>query len=160
MDEEYVMEAMSKMMMEFSRKGKRQDAAQQAVESVVERVGYFNGAEAQKFLYAYNIEMDSRGVNEAMKLEYFCWVVAEPIHKEVKELREAHDSWVTFEEALLEAYSYARPKGRGWREFDQWVTSAKTHQRGTQGFLDFVVFLLNSRSGSKDWWGWGRYSCS
>ena len=54
MDEEYVMEAMSKMMMEFSRKGKRRDAAQQAVESMVEQVGYFNGIEVQKFL---NVEM-------------------------------------------------------------------------------------------------------
>ena len=113
MDGEYLKEAMSNMMMEFLREGNRRSAAQQAVDRVVERVGYFNGAEAQKFLYAYNIEMDSRGVNEAMKLEYFCWVVAEPIHKEVKELREAHDSWVTFEKGLLEAYGYERPKGRG-----------------------------------------------
>ena len=120
----------------------------------------FQCAEVQNFLKVDNVEMDSRGVDEAMRLEYFCRVVAELIYEEIKELREAHDSWVTFKKALLEVYIYERPKGRGWREFDQWVTSAKTHQRGTQGFLDFVVFLLNSRSGSKDWWGWGRYSCS
>ena len=75
MDEEYVMEAMSKMMMEFSRKGKRRDAAHQAVESMVEQVGYFNGIEVQKYLKAYNAEMGSRGVNEALRLEYFCQVV-------------------------------------------------------------------------------------
>ena len=69
MDEEYLVEAMSKMMMEFSRKGKRRDAAQQAVESVVKQVGYFNGVEVQKFLKAYNAEMGSRGVNEALRLE-------------------------------------------------------------------------------------------
>ena len=40
--------------------------------------------------------MDSRGVNEAMRLEYFCRVMAEPIYEEMKELQEAHDSWVSF----------------------------------------------------------------
>ena len=64
---------------------------------MVERVSYFNSVEVQ------NVEMDSRGVDEAMRLEYFCRVVAEPIFKEVKELREAHDSWVSFKEALLGA---------------------------------------------------------
>ena len=48
MDDEHLMEAMSKMMMEFSRNGKRRDAAQQAVESVVKQVGYFNDIEVQK----------------------------------------------------------------------------------------------------------------
>ena len=99
-DEEYLMVAMSKMMMEFSRKGKQQDAAQQAVESVVKKFGYFNSVEVQKFLKAYNAKMGSRGVNEALRLEYFCRVVAEPIYEETKEHQEAHDSWVSFEAAL------------------------------------------------------------
>ena len=49
MDEEYLVEAISKMMMEFSRKGKRRDAAQQALEIVVKQIGYFNGVEMQNF---------------------------------------------------------------------------------------------------------------
>ena len=81
MDEEYLMEAMSKMIMEFSREGKRRDAAQQAIESMVERVGCFDGGKVQNFLEAYNAEMDSRCVSEAMRPEYFCRVVAEPICK-------------------------------------------------------------------------------
>ena len=32
-------------------------------------------------------------------------------HKEVKELQEAHDSWASFEGALLEKYGYKEPKG-------------------------------------------------
>ena len=137
MDEEYLVEAMSKMMMEFSRKGKRRDAAQQAVESVVKQVGYFNGVEVQKFLKAYNAEMGSRGVNEALRLEYFCRVVAEPIYEEMKEHQEAHDSWVSFEEALREAYGYKEQKGRGLYEFDQWISSKKTHQTAMDAFVEF-----------------------
>ena len=137
MDEEYLMEAMSKMIMEYSREGKRRDAAQQVVESVVERVGYFDGGIVQNFLDTYNAEMDSRGVNEAMRLEYFCRVVAEPNYKEVKELQEAHDSWVTFKEALLEAYGYERPKGQSLYKFDQWVSSMKTHRSAMDAFVEF-----------------------
>ena len=137
MDDKLLKEAMSKMIMEFLREGKRRSAAQQAVERVVERVSYFNGAEVQNFLEVYNGEMDSRGVDEAMRREYFYQVVAQPIFKAIKELLDAHDSWVTFEKALSEAYGYEGPKGRGRREFDQWVASAKTHQGATQAFVDF-----------------------
>ena len=49
MGEEHLKEAMSKMMMEFSREGKRRSGIQQAVDRVFERVGYFNGAEAEFF---------------------------------------------------------------------------------------------------------------
>ena len=125
------------MMMEFLREGKRRSAAQQAVERVVERVGYFNGAEVQNFLQVYSEEMDSRGVDKAMRLEYFCRVVAQPIFKNVKELLEAHDSWVTFEKALLEAYGYEKPKGRGLYEFYQWVSLMKTHQSVMDAFVEF-----------------------
>ena len=86
MDSECLMEAMTKRMMEFLREGKRRNEAQQVVERVVEQVSYFNGTEVQNFLKVYNGEMDSRGVDKAMRLEYFCRVVAEPIFKEVKEL--------------------------------------------------------------------------
>ena len=50
-------------------------------------------------------------MNEAMRLAYFCRVVAETIFEEMKELHEAHDSWVSFQEALLEAYRYDKLKG-------------------------------------------------
>ena len=53
MDEKYLMDAMSKMTMEFSREGKRQDVAQQAVDSVVQRVGFFNGGKVQNFLKGF-----------------------------------------------------------------------------------------------------------
>ena len=112
MDSGYLMEAMSKRMMEFLREGKRRNEAQQAVDRVVEQVSYFNGTEVQSFLEVYNGEMDSRGVDKAMRLDYFCRVVDQLIFKDVKELQEAHDSWVTFEKALLEAYGYEILKGR------------------------------------------------
>ena len=137
MDSECLMEAMTKRMMEFLREGKRRNEAQQVVERVVERMSYFNGAEVHNFLEVYNGEMDSRGVDEAMRREYFFRVVAQPILKDVKKLLEAHDSWVTFEKALLEAYVYKRPKGRDRRDFDEWVASTKTHQGAMQAFLDF-----------------------
>ena len=43
-----------------------------------------------------------------MRLENIPWVVVEPIYEEMKELREAHDSWVSFEEALREAYGVTK----------------------------------------------------
>ena len=88
MDSGYLMEAMSKRMTEFLREGKRRNEAQQAVERVVEQVSYFNGTEVQSFLEVYNGEMDLRGVDKAMRLEYFCQVVDQPIFKDVKELLE------------------------------------------------------------------------
>ena len=91
-------------MMEFSRKLKWRGAAQQAIERVVERVSYINGVEVQNFLKAYDIKMDLRGMNEAMRLEYFCKVVAEKIYKEMKALQDGHNSWGFFQETLREAY--------------------------------------------------------
>ena len=139
MDEEYLMKAMSKMMMEFSGESKRRDATQQAVKSVVERVGYFDRGIVQIFLDTYNAKMDSRNVNEAMRLDYFCRVVVEPIYKEVKEPREAHDSWLILKEALLEAYGYERPKGQSLYKFDQWMSSMKTHRSAMDAFVEFRV---------------------
>ena len=64
-------------------------------------------------------------------------MVAEPIYEEMKELQKAHDSWVSFEEALREAYGHEEPKGRGLYEFDQWVSSTKTHQSAMHAFIEF-----------------------
>ena len=71
-----------------------------------------------------------------MRLKYFCLVVAVRMHGELKELREAHNSWEAFEEAPLEAYGYI-PKGQDQHEFDQWVSSVKTHRGATNAFLEF-----------------------
>ena len=99
-------EMMAKIVMDARRKKARRDAAQQAVERVVDRVRWFNGDEVPKFLRAFNAEMTLWGVDEAMRLEYFCRAVAVSTQKEVKELREAHKSWESFEGALLEAVGH------------------------------------------------------
>ena len=130
-------EMMAIIVMDAGQKKARRDAAQQAVERVVDRVGRFNGDEVPNFLRAYNAEMVEWGVDEATRQEYFCRVVAVSIHKEVTKLQQAHESWVSFQEALLEAYGYERPKGRGRCEFDHWVASAKAHQSAMQTFLEF-----------------------
>jgi hypothetical protein len=88
-------------------------------------------------LEAYNGEMDARGVQDALRLECFCRVVADPIYAEVKELRNAHGSWESFEGALLEACGYAKPEGSGRREFDRWVASARRHQNVMDAFQEF-----------------------
>ena len=103
---------------------------------MVERVGPFNGDKVPSYLEAYNAEMEERGVDEALRLEFFCRVVAVRMHAEVKELREAHSSWEAFEEALLKAYG-GRRKSRGRHDFDQWVASAKTHRGATKAFREF-----------------------
>ena len=72
-----------------------------------------------------------------MRLKYFCKVVAEPIYEEMKELQKAHNSWLSFKEALREAYGHEEPKGRGLYEFDQWVSSRKTHQSAMHAFVEF-----------------------
>ena len=79
-------EMMAKIVMEARRKMAKRDAAQQAVERVVDRVGRFNGNEVLKFLGAYKAEMAKGGVDEAMRLEYFPRVAVVSVHKEVKEL--------------------------------------------------------------------------
>ena len=81
--------------------------------------------------------MTELDMDEAMSLEYFCRVVVVSTHKEVKELREAHDPWESFEGALLEGYGYAKPEGQVWIEFDQWVASIKAHQSAMVSFQEF-----------------------
>ena len=64
-------------------------------------------------------------MDEAMRLDFFCRVANVSMHNEVKKLREAHESWESFEEALVEAYGYKKPEGQRRQEFDQWVASVK-----------------------------------
>ena len=99
------------MTIKFLREREKRDAPEQVVKSVVKKVDCFNRNGVPNFLKAYNVEMTMRDVYEATKLKYFCQVVAISIHKEVRELQEAHKSWASFEEALLEAYGYEKPKG-------------------------------------------------
>ena len=87
MEEDFDFEEMvAKLVVEAERKMERRDAAQQVVERVVGRADRFNGDDVPNFLETYNGGMDARGVEEALRLEYFCRGVAEPIHAEVKEL--------------------------------------------------------------------------
>ena len=72
---------MAKIVMDAGRKKARRDAAQQAVERVVGRVGRFNGDEVPEFLRAYNADMTKWGVDEATRMEYFCRAVAVSTHK-------------------------------------------------------------------------------
>ena len=67
---------------------------------MVERVGHFNGDDVPSDMQAYNEEMNARGVDEALRLEFFCRIAAPRVHAEVKELGEALISWEAFEEAL------------------------------------------------------------
>ena len=101
---------------------------------MVDRVGRLKGDEVSKFLKADNAEMTKWDVDERIRLEYICRVVAISMHKEVKELREAHESWESFEGALLEAYGYAEPEGRGQHEFDRWVAWARRHRNAMEAF--------------------------
>jgi hypothetical protein len=78
--------------------------------------------------------MNARDVEDALRLEYFCRVVADSINLEVKELRNTHGSWESFEGALLEACGYAKSEVRGQREFDRWVVSARCHQNVMDAF--------------------------
>ena len=82
MDEEDITEVMARIVMEFVRQKERRDTTQRAVKSVVKRVSRFNGDEVPKMLTAYM----TRDVDEAIRLEYFCQVVAVGMHGEVKEL--------------------------------------------------------------------------
>ena len=49
---------------------------------------------------AYNEEMDVRGVNDMLRLEFFYRTVAPRIYVDVKKLVEAHSSLEAFKEAL------------------------------------------------------------
>ena len=111
-------EMMAKIVMDAERKKVRRDAAQQAVERVVGRVGRFNGDDVPKNLGGYNAEMTDTGMDEAMRLDFFCPVANVTMHNEGKKLREAHESWESFEGDFVEAYRYKKPEGQSRQEFD------------------------------------------
>ena len=79
-------EMMAKIVMDAERKKEKRDAAQQAVERVVDLVSRFNGNEVPKILRAHNAEMTEMGVDEATRLYFFCRVAAVSRYEEVKEL--------------------------------------------------------------------------
>ena len=62
-------EMVAEVVLEFGRVVMRREAAQRAIERVVERVGRFNGDKVPFYLDTYNAEMEVRGVNEALRLE-------------------------------------------------------------------------------------------
>ena len=130
-------EMMTKILMDAGRKRARREAAQQAVERVVRLVGRFDGKEVPKFLRAYDAEMTGMGVDEATRLEFFRRAAAASKYEEVKELQEAHESWESFEGALMEAYGCAESEVRGRREFDRWVASARRHRSAIEAFREF-----------------------
>ena len=121
---------------EFGRATARREAAQRAVECVVERVGRFSGDDVPSYMQAYNEEMSARDVDGALRLEFFCRITAPRIQAEVKELGEALVSWEAFEEVLWRKYG-GPPKSRNRRAFDQWVASAKTHRGAAKAFQEF-----------------------
>ena len=76
-------EMVAEVVLEFGRVVVRQEAAQPAIERVLERVGRFNGDKVPFYLEAYNAEMEMRSVNDALRLEFFCRVMAPRIRAEV-----------------------------------------------------------------------------
>ena len=119
MEEGDFMEMMERIVVDCRRAKMKVCMAQQAIECVVDRFDRFNGDRVPFFLASYNVEMMMKNMDGALRLEYLCQVTRGT------------------EEALLEAYGYKRPKGRGRREFGQWVTLAKIHRGATQAFLEF-----------------------
>ena len=67
---------------------------------MAESVSRFNGDKVPSYMQAYNEEMGERGVDDALRLEFFCRIMTPRVYEEVKELREAHSSWESFERAL------------------------------------------------------------
>ena len=86
MEDDDFVEIMAKVVMEFRQATMRREAVQQTVESVFHRVGRFNRDKVPFYLEAYNAEMAVRNIDEALRLEFFCWVVVVWMHAEVKEL--------------------------------------------------------------------------
>ena len=85
---------------EFGRATTRREAAQRAIECMAERVVHFNWHKVPAYMQAYNEEMDSRGVDDALRLEFFCRISTPRIYEDVKELGETLNSQEAFEEAL------------------------------------------------------------
>ena len=75
-DDEFV-EMVAEVVLEFGRVVMRREAAQRAIERVVERVGRFNGDKVPFYLEAYNAEMEAQEVDAALRLEFFCRAVVD-----------------------------------------------------------------------------------
>ena len=86
-----------------------------------------------------------------MKLNIFFWVAVVSTYKEVKELQEAHGSWESLEEALLENYDYEKRKGRIQNKFNLWVTLIKNHQSIVHVFLEFKRHLVQLLMWDQRW---------
>ena len=64
----------------------RREATQQEVRCVVERVSCFNRDKVPFYLEVYNTEIEARGIDGTLRLDFFCGVVTVGIHAEVNEL--------------------------------------------------------------------------
>ena len=104
MEEDEFAQLFVEAVREFGRATTRREVAQRAVKCVAERVSCFNGDDVPSYMQAYNGEMDAQGVEDALRLEFFCRIATPWIHAKVKELGEALNSWEAFEEALWQAY--------------------------------------------------------
>ena len=102
---------------------------------MVKVVNHFNEDNVPNVLKAYKAKMSHQEVNEPMRLQCFLRVVGVSMYEEVKRLQKAHDSWESFEEALLEMYDYEEMRERSRYEFDLRVASIKTHQSTMHAFL-------------------------
>ena len=76
LDEDSFAELFVEVVREFGRATTRREVAQRVVESVVERIGRFNGDDVPSYMQAYNEEMDARGIDDVLRLEFFCWIAA------------------------------------------------------------------------------------
>ena len=77
------------------------------------------------------------GISVRLQVISFNRVSTDELQESIHGIRQQNPTWGSFEEALREAYDYERPKGWGRGEFEQWVASAKIHQRERQSFLEF-----------------------
>ena len=71
LEENYFAQLFVEAVREFGRATTRRETVQQVVECVAERVGRFNGDKVPFYLQAYNEEMHARGVDDALRLEFF-----------------------------------------------------------------------------------------
>ena len=106
-----------KLFVEAVRQFRRATTGREVPQRAVERVSRFNGDDVPSYMQAYNEEMNTRDVDEALKLEFFYRIATPRVHAEVKELGEALISWEAFEEALWQKYG-GPPKSQNRRDFD------------------------------------------
>ena len=133
MEEEDITEVMPRMVMYFVRQRERRDEAQQAIESMVQKVGRFNENEVPKFLEAYNVEMTAREVEEAYGYE-----------KLEGQGRRKFDRWVASVQAPRSAI-------KEFREFKNRSAQLSERDRRSVGAEKVLLFLRE---------GWPLYSNS